>query len=171
MDMWKTSTPLKVEGKEEEKEKKGPMKKKQKIQTCEAMIPIKQEGQKSHTDAWKFPKFHELLHIVENMSPFGSPVNFCAQRPESLLIPAAKHPGRRAQKRIEGSAYELQAALHLVYSFMIDTIHTSIWDNPHFDIDAPDRNNAVEITSDEIFQSSGQATFGCFCRVKLGPQY
>ena len=106
------------------------------------------------------------------MSWFGSPVNFCAQRPESLLIPAAKHPGRRAQKRIEGSAYELQALQCLVYSFMlIDTIHTRAWDNPHYDSDAPDRNDAFEITSDEIFQSTGQATFGCVCQVKLGPQY
>jgi hypothetical protein len=30
------------------KKMKGPMRKKQKIQTCEAVIPIKQEGQKSH---------------------------------------------------------------------------------------------------------------------------
>ena len=170
MDMCKTSIPLKVEGKEEEKKKKGPMKK-QKSQTFEAVTPIKQEGQKSHTDAWKFPKFHELLHIVDDMSRFGSPVNFCAQRPESLLIPAAKHPGRRAQKRIEGSAYELQAAQRLVYSFMIDTIHTRIWDNPQYDSDAPDRNDVVDINGDKIFQSTGQATFGCVRRVKLGPQY
>jgi hypothetical protein len=170
MDMCKTSIPLKVEGKEEEKKKKGPMKK-QKSQTFEAVTPIKQEGQKSHTDAWKFPKFHELLHIVDDMSWFGSPVNFCAQRPESLLIPAAKHPGRRAQKRIEGSAYELQAAQRLVYSFMIDTIHTRIWDNPQYDSDAPDRNDVVDINGDKIFQSTGQATFGCVRRVKLGPQY
>jgi hypothetical protein len=147
------------------------MKKKQTRETCEAVIPIKQEGQKSHTDAWKFPKFHELLHIVDDMSRFWSPVIFFAQRPESLLIPAAKHPGRRAQKRIEGSAYELQAAQRLVYSFMVDTIHTRIWDSPHFDSDAPDRNDVVDIAGDEIFQSTGQATFGCVCQVKLGSQY
>ena len=90
---------------------------------------------------------------------------------QPLLIPAAKHPGRRAQKRIEGSAYELQAAQRLVYSFMIDTIHTRIWDNPQYDSDAPDRNDVVDINGDKIFQSTGQATFGCVCRVKLGPQY
>jgi hypothetical protein len=78
MDVCKTSIPLKVEGKEEEKKKKGPMKKKQKRETCEAVIPIKQEGQKSNTDAWKFPKFHELLHIEDDMSRFGSQVNFCS---------------------------------------------------------------------------------------------
>jgi hypothetical protein len=30
------------------------------------------------------------------------PQNFCTDRPESLLIVAAKQPGRRAQKRHEG---------------------------------------------------------------------
>ncbi len=50
-----------------------------------------------------------------------------------------------------------------MYSFMVDTIHTCIWDNTHYDSDAPDRNDAVEITSEEIFQSTGQATFGCVC--------
>ena len=71
-------------------------------------------------------------------------MNFCAQHPESLLISAAKYPGRHPQKQIEGSAYELQSAQRLVYSFMIDTIHTCTWDNPHYDSDAPDRNDAVE---------------------------
>ena len=67
------------------------MKKKGNNETCDASIPIKIEGQnKDHADTWKFPKFHELLHIVDDMSLFGSPVNFCAQHPESLLIPAAK---------------------------------------------------------------------------------
>ena len=89
MDMCKQSIPLKVEGKDEDK-KKGKKK---------GTIIKKEEGQKSNAeDSWKFPKFHELLHIVDDMSWFVSPVNFCAQHPESLLIPAAKHPGRQAQK-------------------------------------------------------------------------
>ena len=53
---------------------------------------------------------------------FGAPQNFCAQRPESLLIVAAKQPGRRAQKRHEGVVYELQAAQRLCYSLMINTV-------------------------------------------------
>jgi hypothetical protein len=32
------------------------------------------------------------MAFIHDTSRFGSPVNFCAQRPESLLIPAAKHP-------------------------------------------------------------------------------
>jgi hypothetical protein len=44
-------------------------------------------------NAWKFPKFHELLHILDDMPRIGSPVNFCALRPaESLLISAANIP-------------------------------------------------------------------------------
>ncbi len=79
-------------------------------------------------NAWKYPKFHELLHIVDDMSCFGSPLNFCAQGPESLLKDAVKHPGRWTQKRHEGSAYKLQSVQHLMFSVVIDTVHTCIWD-------------------------------------------
>jgi hypothetical protein len=172
MDMCKASIPLKVEGKKEDKKKKGSMKKgkKKEKEMCEVSIPIKKEGKKNN--AWKFPKFHELLHIVDDMSRFGSPVNFCAQRPESLLIPAAKHPGRRAQKRLEGSAYELQSAQRLMYSFMIDTLHTRIWEDPDYDSDIPDINDVIDMTTaDEIYQGTGQATYGWVSRVKSGKRY
>ena len=49
-----------------------------------------------NSDRWNFPKFHKLLHIIEDISRFGSPINYCAERSESLLIPSAKQPGRRA---------------------------------------------------------------------------
>jgi hypothetical protein len=52
--------------------------------------------------AWNYPKFHELMHILDDMSQFGAHKNFCAQQPESLLIGAAKQPGWRAQKCHEG---------------------------------------------------------------------
>ena len=42
---------------------------------------------------YKFPKCHELLHIVHYMERFGGSLNFCAQRPEDLLIPVAKNRG------------------------------------------------------------------------------
>ncbi len=188
MDICKKSIPLKMEGKdEEEKDGKkrrpskrnghheGTRKKKGNNEKHGTSNPIEIEGQNNnnHANAWKFPKFHELLHIVDDMSRFGSPVNFCAQRPESLLIPAAKHPGRQTQKRIEGSAFELQAAQRLMYSFMIDTIHTRIWDGPHSDDDVPDNCDVDSsmMTRDEIFQSTGQAMFGCVHRDKLGKEY
>jgi hypothetical protein len=89
---------------------------------CKGSIPIDKEN------ARKYPKFHELFHIVDDMSCFGSPLNFCAQDFESLLNDAAKHPGRRAQKRHEGSAYKHQSAQPLMYSVVTDTVHTRIWD-------------------------------------------
>lgn len=92
------------------------------MKMCQQYIPTSKEN------AWNFPKFHELLHILDDMSRFGSPLNFCAQRPESLLIQAAKQPGRRAQKRHEGALYDLQAAQRLCYSLMIDRVHSRIQD-------------------------------------------
>ena len=56
-------------------------------------------------------------------------MNFCAQRSESLLAPAAKQPGRRAQKWHGGSAYKFGAAQRLSHSFfLIDVIYSGIWD-------------------------------------------
>jgi hypothetical protein len=60
------------------------------MKMCKDAIPT------DNPSKWKFPKFHELLHIVDDMTRFGATTNFCAQRPESLLIPVAKQPGRRA---------------------------------------------------------------------------
>jgi hypothetical protein len=58
---------------------------------CKTHIPL------TGTKTWKFPKFHELLHILDDMEQFGAPVNLSAQRLESLLIVAAKQPGRWVQ--------------------------------------------------------------------------
>jgi hypothetical protein len=75
---------------------------------------------------WNHPKIHELMHIVYDMSQFGAPQNFCAQQPESLLIVAAKQPGRCAQKCHKGVVYKLQAAQRLCYSLMMNTVHDCI---------------------------------------------
>ena len=64
------------------------------------------------------------------MSRFGAPTNFCAQRPESLLISAAKQPERHAQKRHQGIDYELQAAQRLAASGIIDTAYERIFATP-----------------------------------------
>ena len=89
-----------------------------------------------------------MLHVVDDMSRFGSPLNFCAQGPESLLKDAAKRLGRREQKRHEGSAYKLQSAQHLMYSVMIDTIHTCSWDTE-------DRENlSTEDSNDELVDTN-----------------
>ena len=91
------------------------------LRDCQDHIPL------AKNKTWKFPKYHELLHLLDDMERFGAPNGFCAERPESLLIPVAKQPGRRAQKRNQGSSYELQAAQRLSYSIMIDTFHKRIW--------------------------------------------
>jgi Plavaka transposase len=123
------------------------------MEMCKKDIPLFKKK------TWKFPKFHELKHILNDMERFGAPINYCAQRPESLLIPVAKQPGRRAQKRHTGALYELQAAQRLSYSLMIAEVHSRIWG---------DVNTAVSVTSAEdhasIFESTGNATFGVLFR-------
>jgi hypothetical protein len=96
------------------------------VQIAQLMHLSKKYIPTSKSTAWNNPKFHELMHIVDDISQFGAPQNFCAQQPESLLIVAAKQSGRRAQKRHEGVVYELQAAQRLCYSFMINTVHDRI---------------------------------------------
>ena len=127
---------------------------------CRNRIPT------SKSDRWNVPKFHELLHIVQDMVRFGAPMNFCAQRPESLLIPAAKQPGRRAQKRHAGSTYELQAAQRLSYSLLIDVIYQRI-NPPVLPKAMPNmasNNTGAEYT---VLQGTGQATFAM---VRATPQ-
>jgi hypothetical protein len=78
---------------------------------------------------------------------FGASINYCAQRPESLLIPVAKQPGRRAQKRHEGSAYVLQAAQRwLSYSLLIDSMYTRIWGCPG---PLPEDASGIELVNDD----------------------
>ena len=57
------------------------------MKMCKAHIPSE------NSEKWKFPKFHKLLHIIKDISHFGSPINYCAEQPESLLIPLPSNPG------------------------------------------------------------------------------
>jgi hypothetical protein len=104
-----------------------------------------------------FPKFHELLHVVDEMSRFGAPTNVCDQRPESLLISAAKQPGRRAQKRHHGIDNERQAAQRLSPSGIIDTVYERIFDNL---FQSTHENVAIQSVTSKITQGTNQAT-GC----------
>jgi hypothetical protein len=115
---------------------------------CKEDIPT------DNSSKWKFPKFHELLHIVDDMTRFGATTNFCALRPESLLIPVAKQPGRRAQKRHEGSMFELQAAQRLSLSLMIATMHQRIWKT------TSEANDDPPVKSETINETTGRATIG-----------
>ena len=121
---------------------------------CQINIPnIKQNG-------LKFPKFHELLHIVDNMERFGAPYNFNAERPESLLISAAKKPGRRTQKRHCGSMYELQSAQHLADSSLINAIHTRICSQsePSNDVNTCVDDQEDNMSHQSIVESTGYGT-------------
>jgi hypothetical protein len=99
-----------------------------------------------------------LLMIIER---FGAPRNCNAERPESLLIHAAKRPGRRAQERHAGCVYELQSAQRLADFLIIDMVHTRIWgDNVHHDdLSTSDDVDDTTDTESVILQTSGQATF------------
>ena len=54
------------------------------VHKCAACIPS------NKVNVWNFPKFHELLHLADNIEHFGSSINFSAQQPKLLLTPAAK---------------------------------------------------------------------------------
>ena len=94
------------------------------------------------------------------MERFGSPLNYCAQRPESLLIPVAKQPGRHAQKRQNGSIDEWQSAQRLVYSIMIDTLYTRIWDPPDAFKEQCKTDTMMKDQNLPTCESTGKATFG-----------
>ena len=140
------------------------------MQMCKSRIPTDKSAR------WHFPKFHELLHIVEDIVRFGAPINYSAERPESLLIPAAKQPGRRSQKRHDGSSYERQAAQRLSASFMIATVYNKIfvsnpnkWEDDGESVSSNDGSDSdasnsctTSISSSRAYsisQSTGQATF------------
>ena len=103
---------------------------------------------------WNFPKFHELLHIPDDMKRFGAPINFCAQRPESLLKEAAKRPGRRAFKRHKDAAYELSAAQRLAGSLIIDIAFSKMHDVKLKD----DTSN--DLCEKTVYESTKNATQG-----------
>ena len=126
---------------------------------CVHQIPSNKEH------AWNLPKFHELLHLADDMERFGASINFSAQRPESLLIPAAKLPGRRAQKRHAGSLYEIQSAQRLADTFIINVMFDKLFDtdtelSPATDAADGDINSTHSASrSVPIYSSTGRATF------------
>ena len=110
----------------------------------------------------------KIIHVFEGMlcvdawtsketysQRFDAPNGFCAERLESLLIPVAKQPGHRAQKRNQGSSYELQAAQRLTYSIMIDIYYKRLW-KP---IEATAHGATLEDDPSITCDSTGNATF------------
>mgnify|MGYP006194098255 FL=1 len=70
------------------------------MKMCQMYIPT------VNANKWNIPKFHELVHVVDDISRFGAPMNYSADCPESLLITAATLTGRQSQKRNQRSSYE-----------------------------------------------------------------
>ncbi len=115
--------------------------------------------------AWKFPKFHKVPHIVDDIERFGAPMNYCAQRPESLLIPVAKKPGHCTQKRQRGVANKQQVAQRLSYSIIIDTMYSRLWENSKIGSNACGKdpvNTQTPNTGRTMF-----ATLACFAIPKF----
>lgn len=83
------------------------------MEMCKKDIPL------SKNKTWKSPKFQELKHILNDMKHFGAPINYCAQRQESLLIPEAKNQVAEL-KNNTGALYILHAAQRtfLVFSYL-----------------------------------------------------
>lgn len=139
-------------------------------------------------NGWRIPKFHELLHIVDDMSRFGAAPNFMAERAEALLKDTVKKPGRRAQKRHHGIVFEQQSARRLAETAMVNALHQRIgqpdlYNNSPDMREDEDQDRSVgedelslddEVSSDDegsdleeaveeqtkIFESTGRGTFG-----------
>jgi len=110
---------------------------------------------------WQFPKFHEMLHVIKDMVRFGASKNFSAQRPESLLIQAAKRPGRRAKKTSLDAAYDVNAAKRVMDSFFINKFYQHVTTDtfPSSTTEIVEQTNECSGAS-EIANSTGQGTFG-----------
>ena len=105
-------------------------------------------------------KFHELLHIIKDISRFGSPIHYCGKQPESLLIPSAKQPGRRAQKRHD--TYEQQAAQRLATSFMTTTVYDKMFPPAGAIAKDPEEIENKDDAVDKIEHGTGQAMQATF---------
>ena len=50
------------------------------MQMCKSRIPTEKSA------SWHFPKFHELLHIVEDIVRFGAPFNYSAEATARVVV-------------------------------------------------------------------------------------
>ncbi len=65
------------------------------------MGEIKMNATRQDKNGWRLQKYHDLLHIVEDIENYGSPNNVDAAPNKNNLIDFAKRPGRRAHKKRE----------------------------------------------------------------------
>ena len=84
------------------------------------LLKIKTQLPRLDGMGWKISKFHELLHLVEDMHRYGSPVNTSASSPEHNHLHFAKRPGRRAHK--DHATFDLQVATRLTDTMILQSI-------------------------------------------------
>jgi len=94
---------------------------------------------RNHGNGWKPQKFHEILHLPEDIYMFGSLQNYDNSPTEHGLIDTAKHPADHAQKSntnfvSQVSKHMLETVLiwkakqSLSYSCVVDTVHNVVDD-------------------------------------------
>jgi hypothetical protein len=67
---------------------------------------------------WNISKIHELFHVPQLITSYGSPINFDSSANERMHKVIAKQPGRRSQKRID--SFDYQCALRLAQHYVIN---------------------------------------------------
>ncbi len=92
-----------------------------KIKEMLALIKL-HSPRKDDTCGWKLTKFHEMLHVVDDICCFGSPKNTDAGPCECNHKILAKKPGRLSQKR--HAVFDKQVAQRLADSYIINFAHS-----------------------------------------------
>jgi hypothetical protein len=102
------------------------------------------------------------LKTLISLDPQSTTVR--AKQPESLLIPSANQPGRRAQKWHD--TYEQQAAQHHLgtSSFIITTVYNKLFP-PSTIATGPEEIENNNDALDKIEQGTGQATRATFLTI------
>lgn len=95
------------------------------------MTMVQERLPRDKGNGWLIPTFHSLKHLVREITDFGSPMGFCAERPECNHSVFAKRPGRRAQKRY--ATYERQVATRISDATVLDHCHRTMFPALYYD--------------------------------------
>ena len=102
------------------------------------LVKLKTQLPQQEGMGWKISKFHEMLHLVDDMRRYGSPVNTNAATPEHNHVHFAKSPGRRARKM--HATFNQQTATRVADSLMLkylsNLMNRSIGSNHRSDTDS-----------------------------------
>ena len=114
----------------------------------------------SRQQGWKNPKFHLLLHFVDMILRFGSPINYDSQHTEHNHKYTAKYPGRRAAKTHHESDFEKQSATRYAESLIINRLYDVLNDKANNDVITNIESTVQEniFQQDVITETTGQAS-------------